>query len=54
MEAREREKETEKEGLSRASSVAWKVGIRESIMSVGSTGSEGYMDSRIPQSTPKC
>jgi hypothetical protein len=54
MEAREREKETEKEGLSRASSVAWKVGARESIMSVGSTGSEGHMDSSIPQSTPKC
>jgi hypothetical protein len=54
----EREKETEKEGLSRVSSVSPKaamrpsplsremdegVGAREYIMSVGSTGSERYM-----------
>jgi hypothetical protein len=68
MEAREREKETEKEGLSRARSVSSMaavrpgplrremeegVGGRESIMNVGSTGNEGYTDISVPQSTSK-
>jgi hypothetical protein len=62
VEAKEREKEIEKEGLSWVSSVSSKVavrpsplrretdegvGTRESITSVGITGSEGYMDSSI-------
>jgi hypothetical protein len=62
-EATEREKETEKAGLSWVSLVASMaavrldplrremdegVGARESITSVGITGSEAYMDSSIP------
>jgi hypothetical protein len=69
VEAKEREKEIEKAGLSWVSSVSSKaavrprpsrremdegVGARESITSMGMTGSDGYIGSSISQSTPKC